>query len=89
MIPEGLLVLHRHHLLLLFSGFVSIPCFISVIPFLNECTPVPMPFISSGIFLPPKNSNTTSATSSTSYMLVPPINKGVIIIKGFIVFSIL
>lgn len=39
----------------------------------QERTPFPSPFISSGIFLPPKKSSTTRAMSSTSDIPNPPI----------------
>ena len=39
---------------------------LSLSPSLNERTPLPSPFISSGIFLPPKKRSTTKAIRSTS-----------------------
>ena len=50
------------------------------IPSLKERTSFPSPFISSEIFfLPPKNSGTIKAMSSTSYVPIPPINNNLVI----------
>ena len=49
-------------------------------PSLKLRTPLPKPFINSGIFLPPKNSRMTKPISRTSCIPIPPINKGIIIL---------
>ena len=60
MIPKTLAFAH------FFSSVVSDASSLPFMPSLKLRTPLPSPFISSGIFLPPKSSSTTSAMTTIS-----------------------
>lgn len=79
MIPERHQAIHYSSFFTVSAdeSFSSMP----FIPSLNDFTPRPRPFMSSGIFFPPKKSRTTMAMSSTSWKPMPPIKEIVFIFK--------
>src|SRR5690349_14339873 len=60
---------------------VSSSLWTSLMPSLNSRTPLPSPFINSGIFLAPKKTRITRPISSNS-CIPSPINKNIVFISG-------
>lgn len=68
-----------------FKGFILATSLLkSLFSFLNSTMPLPIPFISSGIFFPPNNSNITNIMIS---ICQGPVISGIIIFN-FIFFSL-
>lgn len=90
MLPKRLiirLVGHRvRYLVCSSSPLVGSSFSISFMPSLNERTPLPMPFISSGIFLPP-NSNSTISTINMISGIPSPNTNGLIIVVSLLLLQ--